>query len=192
MTVTVAGSLPLPPGPVQVTVTLNSPGDEGVNDFMPDVAVEPSSSEPLQLSASMDDQVSVLFRRGLILAGLKLALTVGRPTPLTVTEASVSLAKVLPSLSRNVTPEAEIELVDFEPLRLQANLPRVLSTNTHGAAAFCVDQVTSVAQRVLPLASAHGEGEAEMEPVGSGTVTVSEPTSTQAGRPSRSKHTVKV
>ena len=68
-------------------------------------------------------------------------------------------------------------------------MPLEASTNTHGEAAFAVDQVTVVEHRVLPAARMHGEGSAEIVPVGgTGTVTVTEPLAgTQVTAPNRLK-----
>ena len=136
----------------------------------------------------------MLLPLSLILAGLKLALTVGSftvggRTPFTVTEARVALAKVLPALSRNVAPAVLIQGACLEPLRAQANLSSECSRKTQGVAAFSVDHVTVVAHRVCPVAISQGEGLAETVPLGSGTVTVTGPDGTQVWLPSRLKHT---
>ena len=51
-------SLPLPPTPVHVTLTLKLPALDGVYVFVPDVAVEPIAGDPLHAVALVDDQLS--------------------------------------------------------------------------------------------------------------------------------------
>ena len=83
----------------------------------------------------------------------------------------------------------------MEPLLLQANLVMDDLTYTQGEVAFCVDQVTVVEQRVAPAGMVHGEGLAEMVPVGAGAGTVTVATwlaGTQVLVPNRLKHSRKV
>jgi hypothetical protein len=66
----------VPPAPVQVSVKLTAPLI--MIDYEPDTDLVPDQSPlALQLSASVDDQVSVIVPRRLTLAGSAARLTVG-------------------------------------------------------------------------------------------------------------------
>ena len=138
LTVTLASSLPLPPGPVQVTVTLKVPALDGVYSFVPEVDVEPIAGEPLHAVAFSDDQLSStlsprvmeLSSNSASTSGGAWTVTLAVALPLPPAPVHVTLTLNVPALDGVYVfvPEVDVEPIAGEPLHAVALVDDQLSS----------------------------------------------------------------
>ena len=131
-------SLPLPPAPVHVTLTLNVPALDGVYVFVPEVDVEPIAGDPLQAVALLDDQVSSTLSPSAMELSSNSASTVGFGWTVTLAVSSllppspvqVTVTLNVPALDGVyvLVPEVDVEPTAGEPLHELALLDDQVSS----------------------------------------------------------------